>query len=76
MLICVVLDRTEISITDDLIEKMNLIENLFELTNETLTFLENKRRWKTIHPKWNLELLAYLYKASLIYIYSFNPLMK
>jgi hypothetical protein len=55
---------------------MNLIENLFELTNETLTFLENKRRWKTIHPKWNLELLAYLYKALLIYIYSFNPLMK
>lgn len=55
---------------------MNLIENLFELANETLTFLENKRRWKTIHPTWNLELLAYLYKALLIYIYSFNPLMK
>lgn len=42
MLICVVLYRAEISITDDLIEKMNLIENLFEIANETLTFLENK----------------------------------
>ena len=54
MLICVVLDRTEISITDDLIEKMNLTELLFELTNKTLTFLENEHRWQTITPKWIL----------------------
>jgi hypothetical protein len=44
MFICVILDRAEIPITDDLIEKMNLIEILFELTNGTLTFLENERR--------------------------------
>ena len=61
MLVCVILDRAEIPISYDLIEKMNLIESIFELTNETLTFLEDENRWKTIHPKWDLELLAYLY---------------
>ena len=61
MLICVILDRAEIPISSDLIEKMNLIESTFELTDETLTFLEDEKGWKTIHPKWDLELLAYLY---------------
>jgi tetratricopeptide (TPR) repeat protein len=61
MIICILLDRAEIPISQDLIEKMNLIESTFELTNETLTFLEDEKRWKTIHPKWDLELLAYLY---------------
>ena len=61
MLVCVILDRAEIAISYDLIEKMNLKESVFELTNETLTFLEDEDRWKTIHPKWDLELLAYLY---------------
>jgi tetratricopeptide (TPR) repeat protein len=61
MLVCVILGRAEIPISGELIDKMNLRESLFELTNETLTFLEDEDRWKTIHPKWDLELLAYLY---------------
>jgi tetratricopeptide (TPR) repeat protein len=63
MLVCAILDRAEIAISYDLIEKMNLVESLFELTDETLTFLENENRWRTIHPKWDLELLAYLYNV-------------
>jgi tetratricopeptide (TPR) repeat protein len=63
MLVCILLDRAEIAITYDLIEKINLVESVFELTNETLTFLEDEKRWKTIHPKWSLELLAYLYNV-------------
>ena len=61
MLVCVMLDRAEIAITFDLIDRMKLTESTFELTNETLTFSEDEKRWKTIHPKWDLELLAYLY---------------
>jgi tetratricopeptide (TPR) repeat protein len=61
MLLCVILDRAEIPISGELIDKMNIRESLFELTDETLTFLEDEDRWKTIHSKWDLELLAYLY---------------
>ena len=65
----ILLDRAEIPISRDLIDKMNLMKSIFELTDETLTFSEDAfsedaDRWRTIHPKWDLELLAYLYNVT------------
>ena len=63
MLVCSILDIANISITYDLLEGLNMTDSASKLTDETLTFLENENRWRTIHPKWNLELLAYLYNV-------------
>jgi tetratricopeptide (TPR) repeat protein len=64
MLICAILDRAGIPITESLLSNMNenIIISAYELINETLIRVEDN--WKTIHLKWDLELLAYLYTSS------------
>jgi hypothetical protein len=64
MLICAILDRAGIPITEDLLSNMNMIEYARKLIDETLTFSKVENKWKTIHLKWDLELLAYLYTVS------------
>ena len=68
MLICAILERANIAITDDLLTEMKIILYARELKNQTLIFSKIEKKWKTLHLKWNLELLAYLYNEEDDYI--------
>jgi tetratricopeptide (TPR) repeat protein len=61
MLICSILDRASIAITENLLSELNIISYARELKNQTLIFSEIEKKWKTLHVKWDLELLTYLY---------------
>ena len=68
MLICAILERANIAITDNLLSDMNIKTYARELKNQTLIFSEAEKKWKTLHPKWDLELLTYLYNEEDDYI--------
>ena len=61
MIICAILERANIAITDDILTNMNIINYARELKDQTLVFSKIEKKWKTLHIKWNLELLVYLY---------------
>jgi tetratricopeptide (TPR) repeat protein len=64
MLICSILERANIPITSDLLTAMKIITYAKELKNQTLIFSEIEKKWKTLHVKWNLELLTFLYSEN------------
>jgi tetratricopeptide (TPR) repeat protein len=63
MLVCSLLDIANIQITDDMLENMNILEYAYYLENITLRQLADGL-WKTIHPRWDIELLSLIYNES------------
>jgi hypothetical protein len=47
-------------ITDKLLENMEVLSHAYDLEHSTL-YEYFGRFWKTIHPRWNMELLSFLY---------------
>lgn len=62
-IVCSLLDITGITITDTLLESMNLKEHARPLKGALLYHQDGV--WKTIHPRWDLEFLSYLYGEEL-----------
>ncbi len=61
MLVCSLLDISNLQITDSLLENMNIIQHAYELRGTTLYNQEADKVWKTLHPRWDMELLSLLY---------------
>jgi hypothetical protein len=63
MLVCSLLDIGSLSITDELLQNMGLLRDAYNLENATL-YQPTTGTWKTIHPRWDIELLSFLYNQS------------
>jgi tetratricopeptide (TPR) repeat protein len=60
MLVCSLLDISNLPISDDLLDKMGLLEYVEDLDQATV-FQDPNGLWKTIHARWSIELLLFLY---------------
>jgi tetratricopeptide (TPR) repeat protein len=60
MLVCSLLDIGSLPITDELLQNMGLLRDAYNLENATL-YQPTTGSWKTIHPRWDIELLSFLY---------------
>ncbi len=60
MLICSLLDIANLSITDKLLESMEILSYAYALEHTTL-YRYSGSLWKTIHPRWDIEFLSFLY---------------
>jgi len=60
MLICSILDISNLPITNELLEQMNLLSYAYDL-ERALLYQYSESLWKTIHPRWDIELLSFLY---------------
>ena len=63
-LICSILNRTGLPVTTTITDCMNLTNSVEELTGYIITFSEDTKTWKTIHPAWDLAFLTYLLTSS------------
>ncbi len=60
ILICILLDIANLPITDKLLEKIGILCHAYDLEHAMLyQFMGGF--WKTIHPKWGMSLLFFLY---------------
>ncbi len=60
MLVCSLLDIASLPITDELLQNIGLLRDAYNLENATL-YQPSTGSWKTIHPRWDIELLSFLY---------------
>ena len=60
ILVCSLLDIANLPITDKLLEKMDLLSTAYALEHAIL-YQYSEGLWKTIHAKWDMELLSFLY---------------
>jgi ABC-type dipeptide/oligopeptide/nickel transport system ATPase component len=60
MLVCSLLDIVSLPITDELLQNMEFLKEAYSLENATL-YQPATGSWKTIHPRWDIELLSFLY---------------
>jgi tetratricopeptide (TPR) repeat protein len=60
MLVCSLLDIVSLPITDELLQNMGLLRDAYNLENAIL-YQPTTGSWKTIHPRWDIELLSFLY---------------
>ena len=63
MLICALLDISNLPITDKLLEKMGILSTAYDLENAML-YQYSEGLWKTLHPRWDIELLSFLYSGN------------
>jgi tetratricopeptide (TPR) repeat protein len=63
MLVCSLLDIGSLPITDELLQNMGLLRDAYNLENATL-YQPTTGSWRTIHPRWDIELLSFLYNQS------------
>jgi tetratricopeptide (TPR) repeat protein len=61
MISCLILDISNLRITDELLEEMKMLEDTYNLENATL--YQNEGIWKTINIRWDLELLSFLFNV-------------
>jgi tetratricopeptide (TPR) repeat protein len=59
-LVCSLLDIGNLPITDKLLEKMEIQRHVYDLEHAML-YQYSEGLWKTIHPRWDMELLSFLY---------------
>jgi tetratricopeptide (TPR) repeat protein len=59
VLICSLLDIANLPITDQLLQSMAILSHAYELEHAML--YQYLGFWKTIHPRWDMELLSFLY---------------
>jgi hypothetical protein len=62
MLICALLDIASVTITTALLQETKILIHAEDLKGISLR--ESNQTWKTLHPAWDAELLAFLYKES------------
>ncbi len=62
MLVCSLLDIGNLPITDKLLEEMNLLSYAYDLEH-ALLYQYSEGLWKTIHPRWDMEILSFLYNV-------------
>ena len=62
MIVCSLLDIGNLPITDKLLEEMNLLSHAYDLEH-ALLYQYSEGLWKTIHPRWDMELLSFLYNV-------------
>jgi tetratricopeptide (TPR) repeat protein len=62
ILICSLLDIGNLPITDNLLEEMDLLTHAYYLEH-ALLYQNSEGLWKTIHPRWDMELLSFLYNV-------------
>jgi tetratricopeptide (TPR) repeat protein len=66
VLVCSMFDIAGLHITDSLLDKIGLLGQAFDLDRALLYSESNGKKeghWRTIHPKWDVALLSYLYKT-------------
>ncbi|MFZ0510629.1 MAG: tetratricopeptide repeat protein [Candidatus Nitrosopolaris sp.] len=63
MLVCSLLDIGSLPITDELLQDMGLLRETYNLENATL-YQPITGSWKTINPRWDVELLSFLYNET------------
>jgi tetratricopeptide (TPR) repeat protein len=64
MLVCSLLTISGLSINDDLLKSMNIWKAALNLDRAILYRDRDNKSWKTLHPRWDLELLSFLYNES------------
>jgi tetratricopeptide (TPR) repeat protein len=62
-LVCSLLDIANLSITDKLLKRMEIQDHAYDLEHVMLNQY-SEGSWKTIHPRWDMELLSFLYNES------------
>jgi hypothetical protein len=60
MLVCSLLEIANLQTKDKLLEGMELVEYAYSLDHATI-YQYSDGSWKTIYPRWDLELLSFLY---------------
>ena len=68
-LVCSLLDIVNLPITDNLLEKMDLRGTAYALEHAIL-YQYSEGLWKTIHAKWDMELLSFFLTVRRIKVYS------
>jgi tetratricopeptide (TPR) repeat protein len=61
ILVCSLLDIASLPITEKLLDDMKLLKYAYDLERKVLYYFESEKSWKTIHTRWDTELLSYLY---------------
>jgi tetratricopeptide (TPR) repeat protein len=64
ILVCSLLDISSLQITDELLSDMNIKKFAYRLRHALLYHYPDGT-WKTIHPRWDIELLSFLYKTNI-----------
>jgi hypothetical protein len=64
-LACCLLDIAGLQITDKLLSNMKIKKYAYRLRHSLLYYNEHDGIWKTIHPRWNVELLSFLYNTEI-----------
>ncbi|HKG89501.1 MAG TPA: hypothetical protein VKA95_14350, partial [Nitrososphaeraceae archaeon] len=60
MLICSLLDISNIAITDSMLKLCGILESAYDL-NGSILHQNTEGLWRTKHPRWDLELFSFLY---------------
>ncbi len=60
VLVCSLLDIANLPITDQLLQRMEILSHAYDLEHAML-YQYFGELWKTIHPRWDMELLSFLY---------------
>jgi tetratricopeptide (TPR) repeat protein len=60
-LVCCLLDIANLQITDKLLSDMKLMNLAEQLKDALLRYDKDEGIWRTLHPRWDIELLSYLY---------------
>jgi tetratricopeptide (TPR) repeat protein len=63
MLICSLLDTSNIEITDKILELCGVLEGAYHLNGATL-YRNAEGSWRTKHPRWDRELFSFLYSKN------------
>jgi tetratricopeptide (TPR) repeat protein len=63
MLICSLLDMSNIEITDAILERCGVLMGAYNLDGTTLS-RNNERTWRTKHPRWDQEFFSFLYNEN------------
>jgi tetratricopeptide (TPR) repeat protein len=63
-ILCSLFDISSISITTNLLEDLSLYNTASDLESTFLKYDDDTKIWKTIHPRWDLELLKHLFSIT------------
>ena len=60
VIICSLFHISTLQLTDELLDKMGLIAHANDL-DRAILYSQNDKTWKTLHPRWDEELLTYIF---------------
>ena len=64
MLVCSLLDLSGLQISENILKDKGLLEFAYNLDRATLYYNSETFEWKTIHPRWDIELFSLLFKET------------